>query len=181
MAAIVIFSFQNWPYASRHHIDCRRGDASFVAKSPSRNVISIGWRRYLMAADHLSNHKLMIVVTEKAYACISPALRIATCMLGRRGRVAAGRSLLEASPSFRAAVTNSGLTSLVVALTSRVGECKCGGTGAWETLNASPQPALARVAAGNSDRGQFVHAGDNAAAARFSARERQIEKRQLTR
>jgi hypothetical protein len=181
MAAMVIFSFQNRPYASRHHIDCRRGDAFFVAKSPSRNVISIGWRRYLMAAGHLSNHKLMIVATEKAYACISPALRIATCMLGRRGRVAAGRSLLEASPSFRAAVTNSGLTSLVVALTSRVGECKCGGTGAWETLNASPQPALARVAAGNSDRGQFVHAGDNAAAARFSARERQIEKRQLTR
>ena len=137
MAAMVIFSFQNRPYASRHHIDCRRGDAFFVAKSPSRNVISIGWRRYLMAADHLSNHKLMIVVTEKAYACISPALRIATCMLGRRGRVAAGRSLLEASPSFRAAVTNSGLTSLVVALTSRVGECKCGGTGARETLIAS--------------------------------------------
>jgi hypothetical protein len=88
MAAIVIFSFQNGPYASHHRIDCRREDAFSVAKSPSRDVISIGWRRCLMAEGHLSNHSPVIVTTEKAYACISSALSIATCTLGR---VAAGR------------------------------------------------------------------------------------------
>jgi hypothetical protein len=83
MAAIMIFSFQNGPYASHVRVDCRRGDAFFVAKSPSRNVISIGWRRYLMAKGNLSNHKPVIVATEEAYACISSALSIATCTLER--------------------------------------------------------------------------------------------------
>jgi hypothetical protein len=42
----------------------------FVRKTPSREVISIGWRRYLMSACQSSNHSPMIVAKLKAYACI---------------------------------------------------------------------------------------------------------------
>ena len=87
------FQLSNGPYASRYRIDCRREDVFFCAKNPSRDMISIGWRRYLMSECWLSNHNAVIIATERAYACTSSALRIATCMLGR---VAAGDHCLVA-------------------------------------------------------------------------------------
>lgn len=50
----------NGPYASRYRIDCRREDVFFCAKNPSRDMISIGWRRYLMSECWLSNHNAVI-------------------------------------------------------------------------------------------------------------------------
>ena len=35
-----------------------------VRKGPSRDVISIGWRRYLMSEGWLSNHNAVIIATE---------------------------------------------------------------------------------------------------------------------
>ena len=76
------------------------------------------------------------------------------------------------------------LTIWVVALTSRVGECKCGGTRAWETLIEShlsqPSPVGCRRQA--IEGRKLFCAVDHAAAtaAGFSA-QRQIAMRQLTR
>lgn len=91
------FQLQYGLYASHDHIDCRREDAFFCAKGPcgpSRDVISIGASRYLMSGGRSSNHNMEIVAAEKAYACLSSVLRIATCTLGR---VAAGDHCLVAT------------------------------------------------------------------------------------
>lgn len=50
------FQLSNGPYASRYRMDCRREDVFFCAKSPSRDMISIGWRRYLMSEGLVANH-----------------------------------------------------------------------------------------------------------------------------
>jgi hypothetical protein len=64
------FQLRNGLHASHHRWTADERMPLFVRKTPSREVISIGWRRYLMSACQSSNHSPMIVAKLKAYACI---------------------------------------------------------------------------------------------------------------